>query len=80
MISHVKLQTEIAMNVPYVSVPRWRQFFFNVMNKDVRALKDALGKKNVKKDSNRYSKGIIRKLGSQNLCSKRFISIRQIRE
>ena len=42
------------------------------MNKDVRALKDPLGKKNVKKDSNRYCKGKIRKLGSQNLCSKRF--------
>ena len=34
------------------------------MNKGVRALKDALGKKNVKKDSNRYCKGKIRKLGT----------------
>ena len=57
MISQVKLQNEIAMNVPYVSVPRRRQCFKNVVNKDVRALKDALGKKNVKKDSNRYPKG-----------------------
>ena len=34
------------------------------MNKDVRALKDAVGKKNVKKDCNTYSKGKIRKLGT----------------
>ena len=34
------------------------------MNKDDRALKDALGKKNVKKDSNRYCEGKIRKLGT----------------
>ena len=34
------------------------------MNKGVRALKDALGEKNVKKDSNRYCKGKIRKLGT----------------
>ena len=30
-------------NLLYVSVPRWQQsFFLNVMNEDVRALKDAL--------------------------------------
>ena len=27
MISHVKLQTEIAINILYVSVPRWRPGF-----------------------------------------------------
>ena len=50
MISHVKLQTEIVINIPYVSVPRWRQGFKMLWIKMSGHLKDAFGKKTYEKE------------------------------